>query len=94
MDEQVDSLDALPAFGLGLALNVRPKAFLLAVAAGLILHSASLEPDAAVIGVTFFTILATSTVVVPVLLTLLSPKRMLPRLHAARTRLADTEDPL
>ena len=39
---RVDSLDSLPAFGLGLALNARPKAFLLAVAAGLVLHTASL----------------------------------------------------
>jgi hypothetical protein len=80
---RVDSLDTLPAFGLGLALNVRPKAFLLAVAAGLVLHTASLEPEAAVVGVAFFTIVATSTVVVPVLLTLLSPHRMQPRLRAA-----------
>ena len=85
---RVDSLDSLPAFGLGLALNVRPKAFLLAVAAGLILHTASLEPEAAVVGVAFFTVVATSTVVVPVLLTLLSPTRMQPRLLAARGWLA------
>jgi hypothetical protein len=88
--ERVDSLDALPAFGLGLALNVRPKAFLLAVAAGLLLHSASLAPEAALVGVAFYTIVATSTVVVPVILTLLSPQRMQPRLQAARERLADT----
>jgi Sap, sulfolipid-1-addressing protein len=87
---RVDSLDSLPAFGLGLALNVRPKAFLLAVAAGLILHNASLQPEFTLVGVAFFTIVATSTVVVPVLLTLLSPTRMQPRLQAARTRLADT----
>jgi hypothetical protein len=80
---RVDSLDALPAFGLGLALNVRPKAFLLAVAAGLVLHTASLEPEGAVVGVAFFTIVATSTVVVPVVLTLLAPHKMQPRLRAA-----------
>jgi hypothetical protein len=85
---RVDSLDSLTAFGLGLALNVRPKAFLLAVAAGLILHTASLEPNAAVVGVAFFTIVATSTVVVPVVLTLLSPKRMQPRLQSARAWMA------
>ncbi len=86
---RVDSLDSLPAFGLGLALNVRPKAFLLACAAGLVLHTASLEPEGTVIGVGFFTIVATSTVVVPVLLTLLSPTRMQPRLEATRARLGD-----
>jgi hypothetical protein len=87
---RVDSLDPLPAFGLGMALNVRPKALLLAVAAGLILHTAKLEPEADVVGVAFFTTLATSTVVIPVLLTLLSPTRMQPRLHAARAGLVDT----
>jgi len=87
---RVDSLDALPALGLGLALNVRPKALLLAGAAGLILHSASLEPRATVVGVAFFTVVATSTVVVPVLLTLLSPERMQPRLRAAHARLGST----
>jgi len=35
---RVDSLDALPALGLGLALNVRPKALLLAGAAALLLQ--------------------------------------------------------
>ena len=70
---KVDSLDPLPAFELGMALNVRPKALLLAVAAGLILHTASLKPEAIAVGVAFFTILATSTVVVPVLLTFLFP---------------------
>ena len=86
---KVDSLDPLPAFGLGMALNVRPKALLLAMAAGLILHAASLNPEAAAVGVIFFTVLATSTVVVPVLLTLLSPSRMQPRLRTAHARLAD-----
>ncbi len=84
---RVDSLDALPAFGLGLALNARPKAFLLAVAAGLVLHTASLAAQADVLGIAFFTVVATSTVVIPVLLTLLSPTRMQPRLHAAHARL-------
>lgn len=86
---KVDSLDPLPAFGLGMALNVRPKALLLAVAAGLILHTASLTPEAAAVGITFFTVLATSTVVLPVLLTVLSPRRMQPRLHAAHAHLVD-----
>ena len=86
---KVDSLDPLPAFGLGFALNVRPKALLLAAAAGLVLHTASLKPEAAAVGAAFFTLLATSTVVVPVLLTFVSPGRMQPRLHTAHARLAD-----
>jgi len=81
---RVDSLDSVPAFGLGLALNVRPKALLLVAAAGLILRTASLDAEADVIAIAVYTAVATSTVVAPVLLTFLSPDRMRPRLQAAR----------
>ncbi len=81
---RVDSLASGPAFGLGVALNARPKALLLAAAAGLILHTASLASDATLIAIAFFTLVATSTVVVPVVLTLVTPTRMEPRLGAAR----------
>jgi len=80
---RVDSLDSGPAFGLGVALNARPKALLLAAAAGLILNTASLASDATLVAIAFFTVVATSTVVVPVVLTLLIPSRMEPRLGAA-----------
>ena len=81
---RVDSLDSGPAFGVGVALNVRPKALLLMAAAGLILHTASLDAQETVIAIVFFTVVATSTVMVPVLLTYLAPARMEPRLVAAR----------
>jgi hypothetical protein len=81
---RVDSLDSGPAFGLGVALNARPKALLLAAAAGLILKTASLASDATLIAIAFFTVVATSTVVVPVVLTIVTPTRMEPRLGVAR----------
>jgi hypothetical protein len=81
---RVDSLDSGPAFGVGVALNVRPKALLLMAAAGLILHTASLVAQETVIAIVFFTVVATSTVMAPVLLTYLAPARTEPRLVAAR----------
>lgn len=81
---RLDSLDSGPAFGVGVALNVRPKALLLMAAAGLIVHTASLVAEETVIAIVFFTVVATSTVVAPVLLTYLAPTRMEPRLVAAR----------
>ena len=85
---RVDSLDSGPAFGVGVALNARPKALLLTAAAGLILHTASLAAEATAIAIVFFTVVATSTVMAPVLLTYLAPARMEPRLVAARTWVA------
>jgi Sap, sulfolipid-1-addressing protein len=81
---RVDSLESGPAFGVGVALNVRPKALLLMAAAGLILHTAALVAQETVIAIAFFTVVATSTVMAPVLLTYLAPTRMEPRLEAAR----------
>ena len=82
---RVDSLDSGPAFGVGVALNARPKALLLTAAAGLILHTASLAAEATAVAIAFFTVVATSTVMAPVLLTYLAPARVEPRLAAART---------
>ena len=85
---RLDSLRAGPAFGLGLALNVRPKALLLVAAAGLVLWRASLRLEGTALAIAVFTLVATSTVVVPIVLTLMSPERMGPRLVQARSWLA------
>ncbi len=82
--DRIGSLQARPAFGLGLALNLRPKALLLVAAAGIVLRSASLQVDGTAFAMAVFIVVATSTVVTPVLLTLLSPERMGPRLGRAR----------
>lgn len=81
---RLDELHAGPAFGLGLALNVRPKAVLLVVAAGLVLRRASLELRGTAVAMIFFLAVATSTVVTPIILTLMSPERMGPRLTRTR----------
>ena len=86
---RVDSLHSGPAFGVGVALNARPKALLLMAAAGLILHTASLVAQQTALAIAFFTLVATSTVMAPVLLTFLAPARMEPRLVAARTWVMD-----
>lgn len=84
--EGVGSLGPLPALGLGLALNLRPKAVLLVAAAGLAISSASLtvgDIDTLVLMAVYVAI-STSTVVVPTLATVLFPERMEPRLVVAR----------
>ena len=58
-------------------------------AAGLILHTASLVAQQTALAIAFFTLVATSTVMAPVLLTFLAPARMEPRLVAARTWVMD-----
>ncbi len=80
----VASLRAGPAFGLGLALNLRPKALLLVFAASLALRSQSLGLEWTAVGISLYTLLATSTVVGPILLTLFAPDRMEPRLRSTR----------
>jgi hypothetical protein len=80
----IESLRAGPAFGLGLALNLRPKALLLVIAASLALRSQSLGLELTAVAIAIYTLLATSTVVGPILLTLFAPDRMEPRLRSTR----------
>jgi threonine/homoserine/homoserine lactone efflux protein len=80
----IESLRPGPAFGLGLAMSLRPKALLLVIAAGLALRSQSLGLEATAVGIALYTVLATSTVVAPIVLTLLAPDRMEPRLESTR----------
>ena len=85
---RLDELRGGPAFGLGLALNVRPKAVLLVVAAGLVLRRAALQLQGTAVAMVVFIAVATSTVVAPIVLTLMAPERMGPRLTRARGWLA------
>jgi Sap, sulfolipid-1-addressing protein len=84
----VGAFGAGRSLGLGLALNLRPKALLLCAAAGLALDSANVGVDDVLVLVLVYTVVATSTVAVPIVATLVSPRRMEPRLVAARRRLA------
>ena len=74
----------MQAFGIGLALNIRPKALLLFTAASLTITGASLSVEENLIAIIVYTVLATSTVVAPTLATVFLPDRMEPRLVAAR----------
>jgi hypothetical protein len=82
--EGIGSFGALPAFGIGLALNVRPKALLLFAAASLAISGAHLSVEDNLILIAVYTAIATSTVVAPTLATVLFPTRMEPRLVVAR----------
>lgn len=80
----IGSLGPWPAFGVALVLNVRPKAILLALAGGLVLRGAALPLGQAAIVIAVYTVIAASTVVVPIAMTLVAPARMEPRLIRAR----------
>lgn len=84
----IDTLGVLPVFGIGLALNVRPKAILLATASGLVISRADLAAEQNLVLVLVYTAIATCTVVVPVVATILRPRRMEPRLLWAKQWIA------
>jgi hypothetical protein len=82
--EGIGSFGPLPAFGIGLALNVRPKALLLFTAASLSITGGNLNVEENLIAIIVYTLIATSTVVAPTLGTVFLPDRMEPRLVVVR----------
>jgi hypothetical protein len=86
--DSVGSLGMLPVFGIGLALNLRPKAILLVAAAGLAISRAHLPFEENLVLVVVYTAIATCTVVVPIVVTILLPHRMEPHLIAAKEWIA------
>ena len=82
--DRVDRMGPVPALGFALALNLRPKGLLLGAAAGLSIAGASLRATDAAIVVAIYVGLASSTVIVPIVVTLVAPARMQPRLVLAR----------
>ena len=82
--DRVDRMGPVAALGLALALNLRPKALLLGAAAGLSVAGSSLRTTDAVIVLAIYVGLASSTVIVPIVATLVAPARMQPRLVLAR----------
>ncbi len=84
----VDSFGALATFGIAVLLDLRPKGLLLGIAAGLALHAAAVDAAETALLISVYTVIATSTVVVPITASLIAPRRMEPRLIAARDWLA------
>jgi hypothetical protein len=82
--ERIDSFGSLPALGIGLALNLRPKALLLGAAASLSIRSADIGVEESLVAIVVYTAIATSTVSIPTVLTLVSPEHMERRLDTAR----------
>jgi hypothetical protein len=80
----VDSFGPVVCFAIAVVLSLRPKGLLLGVAAGLALSAASLKADDAVLLIIIYTAIATSTVVVPIIASLIAPQRMEPKLISAR----------
>ena len=84
----IDNLSALRAFGLGVIIELRPKSALLACVVSLQVHAARRADPGALAVVVIYVLIATSTVTLPVLATMISPKRMEPRLAAAADTVA------
>jgi hypothetical protein len=81
---RVDSFGVLVSFAVAVLLNLRPKGLLLGIAAGLALHAASVKLDEALVLIIIYTVIATSTVAVPIIASLIAPRRVEPKLLAAR----------
>jgi hypothetical protein len=81
---RVDALGPWSSFAVAVVLNLRPKALLLACAAGLVIRGAPLTLGHAMIVVAIYTVLAGSTIAVPIVMTMASPGRMEPRLIQAK----------
>ncbi len=86
--QSVDSFGPLSSFGVAVALSFRPKGLVLGVAAGLVLRGASLRPWEIAVAIAIYTVLAASTVIVPIIAALLAPHRAEPRLVAAQAWLS------
>jgi hypothetical protein len=81
----VGSLGPWSSFGFALALNVRPKAVLLAAATGLIIRADGLRVGEGAIVIGVYTVIAASTVAVPILATAMAPDRTRDWLLSTRT---------
>lgn len=85
--KRLNGMHPLTAGGVGLILNLRPKALLLAAAAGLVIGIGKSGFIAGLVPLGIYTVLGCSTVAIPVILTMLRPNLMQPRLIEARNLL-------
>ncbi|MFF1875781.1 GAP family protein, partial [Kitasatospora herbaricolor] len=84
----VGSLGPWSAFGLALLLNIRPKAILLSIAAGLSVRGDDLTVGEATIVVIVYVVVAASTVSVPIIASLIQPDKTERRLVRTREWIA------
>lgn len=71
------------SLGLGFILNLRPKGLLLAIAGGLTIRADADGLPAAVGAIVIYTLIGSSTVAVPIIVTVVAPAKAEPRLIAA-----------
>jgi Sap, sulfolipid-1-addressing protein len=86
---RVGSFGALVSFAVAVLLSFRPKGLLLGMTAGLILNAAPVNTGEAVGLAAIYTVIGTSTVVVPIAASFLARQRMEPKLIAARDWLSN-----
>lgn len=84
----VGTMRPLTAFGFALLLNVRPKAVLLAAAAGLSLRGDSLSTGEMAFVIGTYTVVSASSVATPVIASLVAPGRTDKQLERARVWIA------
>jgi hypothetical protein len=84
----VGSFGPWTSFGIGFVLNLRPKSILLGAATGLALRGDGLSIAGTSIVIGVYTVLAATTVAVPIAATLISPAKSEPTLLRTRTMLA------
>ena len=81
---RVDSFGGPVSFAVAVLLNLRPKGLLLGMAAGLALHATVRNTDELIVLIIIYTVIASSTVVIPIVASFLAPSRVEPKLIAAR----------
>lgn len=82
--DRLERVGPIPALGVGLALNLRPKALLLGAAAGIAISRERLDVGEALVCIVVFTLLGSITVSAPVVMSLVMPKRTSVWLRSAR----------
>ncbi len=87
---RLNNIPPAGAVGVGLALNVRPKALVLAIAAGIVLVGHRLTPAQGAVSLGIYVLVGVSSVAVPVVMTLISPDRMKAPLRILRDRIVSS----
>jgi len=80
----VDSFNGPVSFAVAVVLNLRPKGLLLGVTAGLVVHAAPLQDGEAAVLMVIYTVIASSTVVIPIVASFLARRKVEPKLLSTR----------